>query len=84
VSLCLCFSRSLVLSLSLILSPSPAYLCPRALQFFFGLAILLGAVEMSALAGLVFLVLPCVAVGWLAYGPLPCDRDETMRRMQLG
>ena len=66
------------------LSPSPAYLCPRALQFFFGLAILLGAVEMSALAGLVFLVLPCVAVGWLAYGPLPCDRDETMRRMQLG
>jgi hypothetical protein len=56
----------------------------RAFQFIFGLTILLGAFEMSALAGLVFLIMPCVIVGWLAFGPLPCDRDETMKRMKFG
>ena len=56
----------------------------RAGQSIFGLTILLGAYEMSSLAGLVFLIMPCVIVGWLAFGPLPCDKDETMRRMKFG
>ena len=50
----------------------------------FGLAILVGAVDMSPLAGLAFTFLPCVCIGWHACGPLPCDRDETMRRMKFG
>ena len=57
---------------------------PAWLQVLFGLSILLGLVELSALAGFAFLVLPCVACGWMAWGPLPCDKDNKMRSMKFG
>ena len=53
-------------------------------QVCFGLSILMGAVEMHPLTGFAFLVLPCVACGWMAWGPLPCDKDKKMRSMKFG